>query len=206
MHGLWLMTPGFFEGTEMPDPQWWQALWPDPARVLTDSGLVAGMMAVDLCAGDGWFTLPMAGKARHVAAIDIDPALLTLARRRLAGLSNCQFVEADAYDLAKVVCEPVDFVFLANVFHGVPERTRLSRIVAQVLVPGGIFAVVNWHQRPREETTVLGAPRGPKTEQRMHPAAVKAAVEPSGLRLVRVVEVSPYHYSAVFNKPGDAIG
>lgn len=200
------MAPGFFEGTEMPDAQWWQALWPDPARVLTDSGLIAGMMTVDLCAGDGWFTLPMARLARQVVAIDIDPALLTLARRRLAGLSNCQYVEADAYDLAKVVSEPVDFVFLANVFHGVPEPTRLSRIVAQVLAPGGIFAVVNWHRRPREQTTLLGAPRGPKTEQRMRPAAVKEAVEPSGLRLVRVVEVSPYHYSAVFQKPGDAAG
>jgi ubiquinone/menaquinone biosynthesis C-methylase UbiE len=198
------MTPGFFEGTEMPATQWWQALWPDPARALTESGLVSGMMAVDLCAGDGWFTLPMARVARHVAAIDIDPALLALARRRLAGQSNCQFVEADAYDLAKVVFEPVDFVFLANVFHGVPERTRLSRIVAQVLAPGGTFAVVNWHRQPREETTVLGAARGPKTEQRMDPAAVKEAVEPSDLRLVRVVEVSPYHYSAVFKKPGDA--
>lgn len=203
---VWLVTPGFFEGTEMPDAQWWQALWPDPGRVVADCGLVAGMTAVDLCAGDGWFTLPMARIARHVTAIDIDPALLTLARRRLAGLSNCQFVEADAYDLAKVVCAPVDFVFLANVFHGVPERTRLSRLVAEVLAPGGIFAIVNWHQRPREETTVLGAPRGPNTEQRMHPAAVKEAVEPSGLSLVRLVEVSPYHYSAVFKKPGNATG
>jgi hypothetical protein len=38
----------------------------------------------------------------------------------------------------------------------------------------------------------------------MHPAAVKEAVESSGLRLVRVVEVSPY--PAVFKKLGDATG
>jgi hypothetical protein len=113
---------------------------------------------------------------------------LILARRRLAGLSNCQFVEADAYDLAKVVCEPVDFVFLANVFHGVRERTRLSRLFA-----------VGCAKRRR-----CLARRGPNTEQRMHPAAVKEAVESSGLRLVRVVEVSPY--PAVFKKLGDATG
>jgi hypothetical protein len=64
------MTLGFFEGTEMPDAQRWQALWPDSGRVLTDCGLVAGMIALDLCAGDGWFTLPMAhgssrGSDRH---------------------------------------------------------------------------------------------------------------------------------------------
>jgi hypothetical protein len=58
-------------------------------------------------------------------------------------------------------------------------------------------------RRPREETTVLGAPRS-QHEQRMHPAAVKEAVESSGLRLVRVVEVSPY--PAVFKKLGGATG
>ena len=25
---------GFFEGTEMPTAGWWEALWPEPARVL----------------------------------------------------------------------------------------------------------------------------------------------------------------------------
>ncbi len=197
-----MTDPRFFQGTAMPVADWWQALWPDPARVLIDSGLAPGAAAVDLCAGDGWFTLPMARIARHVVAIDIDGELLHLARLRLskAGLTNCEFKEADAYDLAKVVSTPVDFVFLANVFHGVPDQTRLSGVVASVLVAGGRFAVVNWHKRPREETTVLGAPRGPATELRMSPQAVKAAVEPSGFELFRIAEVSPYHYSAVFQK------
>jgi hypothetical protein len=50
---------------EMPDAQCWQAFWPDPSRVLTDCGLVGGMMALEHCAGDGWFTLAMARMARH---------------------------------------------------------------------------------------------------------------------------------------------
>ncbi len=197
------MISGFFQGTEMPVGDWWQALWPDPAGVLIESGLTAGAAAVDLCAGDGWFTLPMARLARRVVAIDIDGKLLQLARLRLgkAGLTNCEFVEADAFDVAKIVGKPVDFVFLANVFHGVPDKTRLSGAVAEILLPGGRFAVVNWHKRPREETTVLGEPRGPKTKLRMSPEAVKAAVEPSGLAFVRVAEIPPYHYSAIFQRP-----
>ncbi len=199
------MTSGFFfQGTEMPDAGWWEALWPAPARVLTNSGLAADATAIDLCAGTGWFTLPMARIARDVTAIDIDGALLDIARRRLgdAGLSNCDFVEADAYELDKAVPAPVDFVFLANAFHGVPDRPRLAAAVARILKPGGRFAIVNWHARPREETTVLGQPRGPATNLRMTPDATIAAVAPSGLRLVRVVEVPPHHYSAVFTTPG----
>ncbi|MGH6726883.1 MAG: class I SAM-dependent methyltransferase [Pseudolabrys sp.] len=75
--------PGFFQGTEMPTAGWWEALWPDPAGVLTAVGLRSGMDAIDLCSGDGWFTLQMAKVAQHVSAIDIDPTLLEVARHRL---------------------------------------------------------------------------------------------------------------------------
>jgi ubiquinone/menaquinone biosynthesis C-methylase UbiE len=194
------MIPGFFQGTEMPTAGWWEALWPDPAKVLTAVGLTPGMDVIDLCSGDGWFTLQIAKIARHVVAIDIDRKLLDVAQLRLAesGLTNCAFMEGDAYDVGKVVSQPVDLVFMANAFHGVPERTRLARGVAVVLRPGGRFAIVNWHQRPREETTVLGAPRGPKTELRMAPEQVIESVEPAGLKLVQLVELPPYHYGAVF--------
>jgi ubiquinone/menaquinone biosynthesis C-methylase UbiE len=196
------MISGFFQGTEMPDANWWQTLWSDPARVLVDAGLTTDANAVDLCAGDGWFTLPMARVSQHVLAVDIDPSLLNQARLRLleADLTNCEFKVADAFDLPKLIVMPVDFVFLANAFHGVPDQIRLSSVVTEVLVQGGRFAIVNWHRRPREETTVLGRPRGPKTELRMSPEAVKTVVEPSGLKLLYVADIPPYHYASVFEK------
>jgi protein-L-isoaspartate O-methyltransferase len=75
--------PGFFQCTEMPPAGWWEALWPDPAGVLTAVGLRSGMEVIDLCSGDGWFTLQIAKVARHVSAIDIAPTLLEVARHRL---------------------------------------------------------------------------------------------------------------------------
>ena len=35
-------------------------------------GLMPGMDVIDLCSGDGWFTLQIARIARHVLAIDLD--------------------------------------------------------------------------------------------------------------------------------------
>jgi ubiquinone/menaquinone biosynthesis C-methylase UbiE len=198
-----MTLPGFFEGTGMPDPGWWEALWPNPAKVLADTGVRTGMDVIDLCSGDGWFTLQLAKIAKSVVAIDIDGKLLEAAKIRLSerGLAaHVRYVEADAYNIAKVIGGPVDHVFLANVFHGVPDRGRMSRAVHDVLRPGGLFAVVNWHARPREETTILGEPRGPPTELRMTPAATIAAVEQGGLQHVHTVEVSPYHYGAVFRR------
>ena len=193
---------GFFEGTEMPTAGWWEALWPDPAGVLSKVGIKPGMDVIDLCSGDGWFTLQIAKVARHVVAIDIDAGLLEVARHRLAeaGVTNCDFVAGDAYDIGRLWPRPVDFVFMANAFHGVPERARLARSVANALKPAGRFAVVNWHERAREETTILGEPRGPRTELRIGPDVVKIAVEPSGLKLKDVVEIPPYHYGAIFER------
>jgi SAM-dependent methyltransferase len=194
--------PGFFEGTEMPTAGWWEALWPDPARVLKAVGVEPGMEVIDLCSGDGWFTLQIAKIARHVIAIDIDPHLLAGARHRLneSGVTNCDFVAGDAYDVAKLVPAQVDFVFMANAFHGVPDRPRLAQAVREALKRSGRFAIVNWHRRPREETVVLGEPRGPKTELRLSPAQTIEAVESGGLKLAQLVEVPPYHYGAVFKR------
>jgi len=192
--------PGFFQGTEMPTAGWWEALWPDPAGVLAAVGVKPGMEVIDLCSGDGWFTLQIAKIARHVVAIDIDRDLLAVARHRLTenGATNCDFIAGDAYEIARLAPRPADFVFLANAFHGVPDRPRLARAVRDALTPAGRFAIVNWHARPREQTMILGEPRGPKTELRLSPEQTIAAVEAGGLKLARLVEVPPYHYGAVF--------
>ena len=103
----------------MPDPGWWEALWPDPAKVLSDVGVAPGMVVIDLCSGDGWFTLPLARIARRMVAIDIDVRLLEAAMVRIAergGAPNCAFIEADAYDIANILQEPFDHVFLPMPF------------------------------------------------------------------------------------------
>jgi SAM-dependent methyltransferase len=197
-------SSGQFEGTEMPTAGWWEALWREPAAVLAAIGLAPGLEVVDLCCGDGWFTLPIAKLVRHVVAIDIDPHLLEVARLRLAesGATNCELVQGDAYDVAALVTHTVDFVFLANVFHGVPDKPRLARAVSKILAADGRFAVVNWHWLARERTTILGEPRGPKTELRITPQQTIAAVEPAGLELLRLIELPPYHCAVVFRHAG----
>ena len=77
-----MTAPGIFEGTGMPDPGWWDVLWPEPAKVLSVVGVRSGTDVVDLCSGDGWFTVQIAKLARHVIAIDA--TLLDTTRMRLA--------------------------------------------------------------------------------------------------------------------------
>lgn len=194
---------GFFPATAMPDRDWWTALWPDPKRVLRALGLTPQMTVVDLCCGDGYFTAVLSAiVGGKVYGVDIDPAMLDLARHELRerGAEVRDLLCADARDLPAVLPAKVDFVLIANTFHGVPDKPGLARAVAAVLKPDGRFAVVNWHPLPREKTAVLGKPRGPKTELRMSPQDVRKSVEPAGFALDKLIELPPYHYAAVFRR------
>jgi len=194
-----------FPASAMPDPDWWEALWPQPERTVASLGIASGMRVVDLCCGDGLFTLPMARLAAEVVAIDLDSEMLKRVRARLdlAGINNCRVVEGDAYRVAELSFGAADMVVMANTFHGVPDKARLCQAVASALKLGGQFVVVNWHRRPREETIVLGRPRGPQTELRMTADDAAAAVEPAGLIVARTIELPPYHDGAIFQKATD---
>ncbi len=194
-----------FPATLMPDSDWWQALWPDPETVLLEVGIKPEMSVVDLCCGDGHFTRPMCQLVHpgKTWALDLDEELLSQAKQICRNNPNFQEILGDARELPAAVDEPVDFVFIANTFHGVPDKTALAKAVHEVLKPKGQFAIINWYPLPREETTVLGYPRGPDTELRMVPEAVQSFVEPAGFVLEKVVDMGPYHYGAVFLKSTD---
>ncbi|MBF0248277.1 MAG: class I SAM-dependent methyltransferase [Alphaproteobacteria bacterium] len=192
----------------MPDGDWWKLLWPNPEGVLRRLGIDFGVTVLDLCCGDGHFTTPLAhivGGMGRVMALDLDAEMIELAKRRAqrAGVNPgaIRWLESDACKLQGVLPAQPEYVLMANTFHGVPDKPQLSREVFNVLKPGGQFAIVNWHFRPREDTTVMGEPRGPETRMRMTPEQVMDEVLPAGFRLHGVIELPPYHYGIVFDKP-----
>jgi len=191
----------FFPATSMPDRDWWEVLWPDPEGILRSLGIGPDMVVVDMCCGDGYFTAPLARLVEgNVYGVDIDPAMLDRTRTELerAGTTVLGLICGNALNLPALLPRKVDYVLIANTFHGVPEKTALARAVATILNPGGQFAIVNWYPLPRESTVILDKPRGPRTEIRMSPDDVKSAVEPAGFRLDRIVGLPPFHYGAIF--------
>lgn len=189
-----------FPASAMPDRDWWHTLWPNPDRVVRALCIGQGMTVVDLGCGDGYFTAAIArqvGEGR-VIGFDIDPVMLEQAQAACEGMSNCSWLLGDAMALNHLLVAPADYVLIANTFHGVPDKMALAREVAAALKPNGRFAIVNWYPLQREETTVLGQPRGPKTEMRMSPEQTRTMVEPAGFKLETRVELPPYHYGAIF--------
>ena len=137
-------------------------------------------------------------------ALDADPGMIERTRDALerTGNSALDLICADAHDVPLVMPEKVDLVLLANGFHRVADQTAMARAVSSVLKPRGRFVIMNWLPIPREQTVVLGKPRGPKTGLRMSPEAVEAALDPADFHHDQTVALPPYHYGAVYVWPG----
>ena len=188
-----------FRNTAQPDEDWWAALWPDPAETLRRLGIDGGTLA-DVACGDGHFTVQAADLVDRVYAVDLDADLLgdLEDRARAAAVDNVESIQGDARSLPSLLPEPVERVLFANTLHGVDDGTAFAETVRAALAADGRFVVVNWHDRPPAETTVLGEPRGPPADMRMSPSATADAVEPAGFRTVDTVDLDPYHYGIVF--------
>jgi ubiquinone/menaquinone biosynthesis C-methylase UbiE len=194
-----------FQNTAQPDWDWWGRLWPTPGATLRRLGIAPGETLAEVPCGNGYFALPAARitDPAPVYALDVDEALLDeleeLAERQ--GVDNVVTVRGDARSLARHLPEPVDTVLVANTFHGVEDVETFVRQAFESLRPGGRFVVVNWHDRPREATTVLGEPRGPPTDLRLSPEETESAVlEAAAFEADGRVELPPYHYALAFER------
>lgn len=194
-----------FQNTRQPDWDWWGRLWPAPGETLRQLGLRADTSLVEVGSGNGYFALPAARivEPAPVYAIDLDAALLRdlrlLAERQR--VENLVTIRADARTLSSVLGEPVDAALVANTFHGVDEPAAFVEGIADAVLPGGTFIVVNWHDRPPAETTVGGEPRGPPADLRRSPSATERLVTAvDDFSLVRQVELPPHHYGLVFER------
>ncbi|ELZ30762.1 type 11 methyltransferase/S-adenosylmethionine-dependent methyltransferase 3-like protein 1 [Halorubrum distributum JCM 9100] len=194
-----------FQNTGQPDWDWWGKLWPTPGATLRDLGIEAGQSVAEVGCGSGYFALPAARivEPAPVYAVDLDEALLdelgSLAERQ--AVENVVSVHGDARDLTELLPDPVDALVVANTFHGVDDRAAFVAEAFDAIAPGGSLIVVNWHDRPREATTVGGEPRGPPTELRMPPEETEGAVSrAAAFELDRRIDLPPYHYALVFRR------
>jgi SAM-dependent methyltransferase len=194
-----------FRNTRQPDWDWWGRLWPTPGATLRRLGVASGDSLAEVGAGSGFFALPAARitDPAPVYALDLDDDLLAeldhLAGQQ--GIENVVTISGDARDLSRHLPDPVDVVLFANAFHGVEDPAAFVREAYDALVSGGRFVVVNWHDGPREETTVAGEPRGPPTDLRLSPDETGAAVlEAADFEVGERIDLPPYHYALVFER------
>ncbi|WP_049906243.1 class I SAM-dependent methyltransferase [Halorubrum tebenquichense] len=194
-----------FQNTGQPDWDWWSRLWPTPGATLRKLGVESGESVAEVGCGSGYFALPAAriAESESVYAVDVDASLLDEldGRADRQGIDNVVPVHGDARNLTDVLPDSVSTLVVANTFHGVGDQSGLVEQAFRAIEPGGSLIIVNWHDRPRETTTVGTEPRGPPTALRTPPGETEDVVlSAAPFTLDRLVELPPYHYGLVFDR------
>lgn len=154
---------------------------------------------LDLGCGAGNYTLALArrlGAGSLVYALDLweegIKALDEAAHKE--GLGN---VEPLVADLAKPLALPsaaVDAAFMATVLHDLPEavRPQLLSEIDRVLVPGGVFALIEFKK--------LDHGPGPSMDKRIGPEDADRLTEPHGFVRDATIDLGEFTYLARFLK------
>jgi ubiquinone/menaquinone biosynthesis C-methylase UbiE len=141
-----------------------QIYGPASRRLLAGAGITAGMRVLDLGSGAGDMALLVAdlvGPQGQVVGVDINPAILAIARARAeaAGWSNVDFREGDIHAFA--ADETFDAVVGRYVLMYVPDPVAVVRQCLSLLRPGGTVAFLEGDLA----TPVRAFPPGPLHER-----------------------------------------
>jgi ubiquinone/menaquinone biosynthesis C-methylase UbiE len=97
--------------------------------------------ALEIGCGTGTFARRLAECSQHVAALDVSPEMIRLARSRSAHLSQVEFQLADIRNWV-LTAESFDCVASIATLHHLPYREMLLKMKA-ALKPGGVLLVLD---------------------------------------------------------------
>src|ERR671918_1919871 len=166
-----------------------RARWQKPAAVVRALGLRRGQVIAEIGAGPGYFTPRLAravGTAGHVYAVDPEPAVLDVLRRRLkrAGVRNVTPVLSRDDD-PMLPAGRCDLAVIINAYHHMHGGAAFLRRLVARLPRGARVINVDWN----EDTEF-----GPPPKRRVPRARFLRDARRAGLRLVAERSFLPHQY------------
>jgi ubiquinone/menaquinone biosynthesis C-methylase UbiE len=129
--------------------------WLPPEPLLQEAGFASGSTVLDIGAGTGFWTAPLAalvGPEGRVIAVDIEPIMLDELRALIAekGLQNVDIVQSDEVSIP-LPDRVADSAVLGFMLHHPPDPAAFLREVRRLLKPGARVLSVDWHKHETEQ-------------------------------------------------------
>jgi len=157
--------------------------------------LNATSVVVDLGAGTGYFSVPMARRAMdgRVLAVDLQPEMLAIIEARKAdeSLPNIQAVLASETD-PNLPESSVDLVLIVDAYHEFAYPLEVMRQVAASLTPDGLLYLIEYRG---EDPSVPIKPLHKMTE-----AQAKKEMAAAGLVWVETLDFLPQQHVLIFKR------
>lgn len=182
----------------MPEEPLWVSFF-SPETILSKLDLTAQSRdVVEFGCGYGTFTVAAAGITTGIVyALDIDVSMIEETQRKgtRLGIENIRLIQRDfVADGTGLESESVGYAMLFNILHA-EDPLVLLRESYRVLVPGGKVGIIHWNYD-------ADTPRGPAMEIRPRPEQCQEWTVAAGFDLiVPLVDLPPYHYGIVGEKP-----
>jgi ubiquinone/menaquinone biosynthesis C-methylase UbiE len=129
--------------------------WLPPKPLLEEAGFAPGSTVIDVGAGTGFWTAPLAelvGPEGRVIALDVEPIMLDELRALVAEqqLQNVEIVQSEELSFP-LPDGAADGAVLGFMLHHPPDPAAFLREVRRVLRPGGRVLSVDWHKHETEQ-------------------------------------------------------
>jgi predicted methyltransferase len=168
----------------------------NPSKAVALLNLRPGMTVCDLGAGTGYYSVRMArmvGPQGKVYAVDIQPAMLELLRKRLAsvGIANVETVLGSE---AGTNLPPLsqDMILLVDVYHEFSRPQEMLRSIYKSLKPDGRLVLLEFRKED---------PNVPiRLEHKMSIAEVRQELEAEGFYIDKVNNALPWQHMIFLRK------
>lgn len=171
----------------------------NPITNINELGVYEGMVAVDLGAGTGAYTIPLAervGESGRVYAVEVQKEFLTNIKDAATArdLKNVEVIWGDIERLGgtKIKDEIADVAVVSNVLFQAEDKGELLREVKRILKPQGKLLLVDW----KDSFGNLG----PAPDAVVPANIAQGLAEREGFVVKKAFDAGEHHYGFVFYK------
>ena len=167
-----------------------------PETALDKIGIRSGMTIADVGAGSGYFTVRLArrvGVDGKVYAVEIQPEMLTILRRRIAKekLTNVEPILGTEAN-PKLAAKSVDLILMVDVYHEFSQPQYMLRRLKEALKTDGRLVLLEY----RKEDPHIPI----RSEHKMSVEEARLEVEAEGFKLEKVLSDLPRQHILIFRK------